>query len=131
MLQVRDDIENVSDRSELRGMDFGGDVVEGKPTLLLVHLLGVASAAERAEVAALVGPAGVQSGLQPAARIDRVVGLMEHHGSIDYACAFADGLAGGALAEFDAAMGGLPDSPDKDFVRSLVLYLRDPEIRGR
>ena len=56
---------------------------------------------------------------------------MEEHGSIDYACAFADGLAGAALAEFDTAMGMLPDSDDKTFLRALVLHLRDPQIRGR
>jgi hypothetical protein len=56
---------------------------------------------------------------------------MERFGSIDYACAFADGLAGAALAEFDAAMGWMPDSSDKLFLRALVFHLRDPAIRGR
>ena len=56
---------------------------------------------------------------------------MEEHGSIAYACAFADGLAGAALAEFEASMGHLPDSEDKDFLAALVLHLRDPAIRGR
>jgi hypothetical protein len=28
-------------------------------------------------------------------------------------------------------MGWIPDSPDKAFLRSLVLHLRDPVIRGR
>jgi hypothetical protein len=56
---------------------------------------------------------------------------MEDRGSIDYACAFADGLAGAALAEFGPAMTGLPESRDKAFLRSLVLHLRDPAIRGR
>jgi hypothetical protein len=60
--------------------------------------------------------------------VAQVVDLMVRHGSLDYASAFADGLAGAAFAEFDAAMGTLPDSPDKDFVRSLVLYLRDPVL---
>jgi geranylgeranyl diphosphate synthase type II len=131
VLQIRDDVENVSDRNERLGMDFGGDVIEGKPTLLLVHLLEAVEGAERAEVLALVGHAGDAGGVPRAERIDRVVALMERHGSIDYACAFADGLAGAALAEFDEAMGWLAPSPDKDFVRSLVLFLRDPYIRGR
>jgi len=131
VLQIRDDVENVSDRGEDRGMDFGCDIVEGKPTLLLVHLLGAVDAPTHQEVLGLVGAAGEAGGLTRKARIDRVVALMEEHGSVDYAVAFADGLAGAALAAFDAAMGHLPDSSDKDFVRSLVLYLRDPQIRGR
>jgi geranylgeranyl diphosphate synthase, type II len=131
VLQIRDDVENVTDSAEVHGKDYGGDIVEGKPTLMLIHLLHNAPRATAAEVLALVGPAGESSGLAPAERIERVVGILEHHGSIDYACAFADGLAGAALAEFDPALGGLPESRDKAFLRSLVLHLRDPEIRGR
>ena len=131
VLQIRDDVENVTDSAEVHGKDYGGDIVEGKPTVMLIHLLRNAPQATAAEVLALVGPAGESSGLAPAERIERVVGLLEEHGSIDYACAFADGLAGAALAEFDPALGGLPESQDKAFLRSLVLHLRDPEIRGR
>jgi hypothetical protein len=89
------------------------------------------SASVRAEVDSLVGPAGDRGGVDRGERIERIVGLMEEHGSINYTCAFADGLAGAALAEFDVAMGWLPDSADKAFVRSLALHLRDPAIRGR
>jgi geranylgeranyl diphosphate synthase type II len=131
VLQIRDDIENVTDREEAGGKDFGGDVIEGKPTLLLVHLLETADREVRAEIASLIGPAGAASGLRSEARIDRIVALMEEHGSVDYACAFADGLAGAALAEFESAMGSLPPSEDKSFLRALVLHLREPRIRGR
>jgi geranylgeranyl diphosphate synthase, type II len=131
VLQIRDDVENVTDSPAARGKDFGGDVIEGKPTLMLVHLLRTAPLADRDEALALVGPPGEQSGLARTERIERVIGLLEAHGSIDYACAFADGLAGAALTEFDPALGSLPDSLDKAFLRSLVLHLRDPEIRGR
>ncbi|HEX6389366.1 MAG TPA: polyprenyl synthetase family protein [Solirubrobacteraceae bacterium] len=129
VLQIRDDVENVTDRRS--GKDFGGDVLEGKPTLLLTHLYNALSPAERAATRALVGPAGTASGVPAQERIARVVALMEEHGSVDYAIAFADGLAREALTQFERAMGDLPGSPDKDFVRDVVLYLRDPEVRGR
>jgi geranylgeranyl diphosphate synthase, type II len=131
VLQIRDDIENVTDACEAHGKDFGSDVIEGKPTLLLSHLLGAASTAERAELLGLIGAKGADSGLEPRDRIARVVAMMEDRGSIDYACAFADGLAGAALAEFDDTLGELPESDDKVFLRSLVLHLRDPGLRGR
>jgi geranylgeranyl diphosphate synthase, type II len=132
VLQIRDDIENVTDRDELGGKDFGGDVIEGKPTLMLIHLRGAIPTDRLTELDRLVGPLGELSGApgEPE-RVDRVVELMQEYGSIDYACAFADGLAGAALAEFDAAMGWLPESDDKLFLRSLVLHLRDPAVRGR
>jgi geranylgeranyl diphosphate synthase type II len=131
VLQIRDDVENLTDSTEAHGKDFGGDIVEGKPTLMLIHLLRTARPAARDEALRLVGPPGERSPLAPSERIERVVGLLEDHGSIDYACAFADGLAGAALAEFAPAMDQLPDSRDKTFLRSLVLHLRDPVIRGR
>ena len=131
VLQIRDDVENLTDPSESNGKDFGSDIIEGKPTLMLIHLLHTAPRAARDEALRLVGPAGDRSGLGRDERIERVVGLIEDCGSIDHACAFADGIAGVALAEFELAMAGLPESRDKVFLRSLVLHLRDPAIRGR
>jgi geranylgeranyl diphosphate synthase, type II len=131
VLQIRDDVENLTDRREAHGKDFGCDIIEGKPTLILIHLLRTAPHSARKDALALVGREGDSSGLARAERIERVVALMEETGSIDYACAFADGLAGAALAEFRAALEWLPESRDKAFLRLLVLHLRDPAIRGR
>ncbi len=131
VLQIRDDVENVTERSKSNGKDFGSDIVEGKPTLMLIHLLNTAPRAARDEALRLIGPAGDRSGLGRDERIERVVGLIEDCGSIDHACAFADGMAGAALAELAPVMAGLPESRDIAFLRSLVLHLRDPAIRGR
>jgi geranylgeranyl pyrophosphate synthase len=121
----------VTDSLEDHGKDFGSDIIEGKPTIPLIHLLSSAPQAAREETLRLVGAAGESSGRSRRQRIERVAGLLEEHGSVDYACAFADGLAGAALAEFGPALGGLPESPDRAFLHSIVLHLRDPEIRGR
>jgi geranylgeranyl diphosphate synthase, type II len=131
VLQIRDDVENLTDRREAHGKDFGSDIIEGKPTLILIHLLRTAPLRATEEVQRLVGGPGKSSGLARSERIERVVGLMEEHGSIDYACAFADGLAGAALDEFASATTELPETRDTAFLRSLVLYLCDPAIRGR
>lgn len=131
VLQIRDDIENVTRCEGAFGKDYGSDIIEGKPTLLLMHLLHTAPAPVRDAALQLIGDAGERCGLQRGERIEYVIALMERTGAIDYACAFADSLAGSALAEFDAAMGWLPETRDKAFLRSLVLHLRDPFVRGR
>lgn len=128
VFQIRDDVENLTDRSD---EDFGSDIIEGKPTLVMIHLLESVPDAVHDEVLELVGPAGEASAISRDERIGRVIGRMDEYGSIDYACAFADGLAGAALTELAFATAGLPDSRDKTFLRSLVLHLRDPAIRGR
>jgi geranylgeranyl diphosphate synthase type II len=131
VFQIRDDVENVTRCDGAFDKGYGSDVLEGKPTLALAHMLRAAPAEDRERIAGLVGEAGARSGVEAQERIDEVVALMERLGSLDYACAFADALAGAALAEFDAALGWLPETPDKAFLRSLVLHLRDPASRGR
>ena len=126
VLQIHNDIGNLGDRSDSDGENYGSDIIEGKLTLMLIHLLRTGSRVVREEALRLVGPAGDRSGVSAGERIDRVIGLMEECGSIEHASAFADGLAGGALAEFADATAGLPESRDKAFLRSLVLHLRDP-----
>lgn len=128
LLQVRDDIENVTDRDGAHGKDFGSDVIEGKPTLLVIHLLRTAGAGDRRRALELIGAAATDA--TPRERIEAVVEMLERCGSIGYACAFAEGLAGASLAELEVATAALPESVDRTFLRSLVLHLRDPVIRG-
>jgi geranylgeranyl diphosphate synthase type II len=128
VLQIRDDVENLTDRSETHGKDFGSDVIEGKPTLILVHLLETPAGSE---ARALVGPAGDRTGAGRDERIERFVELAEDAGSIEYACAFADGLSSSAVAALQLATAGLSPSRDVAFLRAVVLYLCDPAVRGR
>jgi geranylgeranyl diphosphate synthase type II len=124
MFQVVDDVANVLGGAGY-DKDPGGDLLEGKPTILLAHLLGVASPEERAEVLALVGPDAAAVGRPaPEERVARVRSLLQVHGSIGYALEFVDGLAGAALAEHAAAFGHLPPAEDVEFLRALVLHLR-------
>jgi geranylgeranyl diphosphate synthase, type II len=60
VLQIRDDVENLTDSTEAHGKDFGGDIIEGKPTLMLIHLLRSAEPAAR-EIARASGPASGSS----------------------------------------------------------------------
>lgn len=124
LFQIIDDVDNVTS-GPTYDKDAGTDLLEGKPTLLLAHLLGVASASDRAEVLDLVGPSRSEADRPaPPSRIARVVSLFEAYGSIEYARQFADGLAGAALLEHEAAFGALPRSVDVDFLRAVVLHLR-------
>jgi geranylgeranyl diphosphate synthase type II len=127
--QVQDDIENVTANidgepdggADAYGKDAGGDILEGKRTLITLHVLRHATIAERAELAALLRP---DCPAPPDERVGRARELMERYSSIEHARAFADGLAGLALATFDEAMAEAQPGRDTEYLRALVLYLR-------
>ena len=124
--QIHDDVDNLTDRSASYGKDFGGDIVEGKPTLAVIHLMSVLSEDERLDALRVIGSgAGADS-----ASVGRVIEMMERHGSIEFAVAFAEAMAGAALAELDGAFRDARHVQDLDFLRALVLHLRDPSVRG-
>jgi geranylgeranyl diphosphate synthase type II len=117
--QIRDDVLNLIG-GEAYGKEIGGDIHEGKRTMMLVHLLRSCTAAERDEVI------GIYRAPREERRDDairRVVELMHQYGSIERAASGAHGLAGAALAEFERDFDGVPDSDDRRFLHDLVLHL--------
>jgi geranylgeranyl diphosphate synthase, type II len=120
--QIRDDVLNLEGVVEHYGKEIGGDIHEGKRTLMLIHLLRTCSPEERAEVIEVYRrPRGERTERETS----RVIDLMRAHGSIDHAAAGSNGLAGAALAAFDHHFGTLTDSDDKRFVRALVVHLAE------
>lgn len=132
LFQIVDDLDDVTAGRDGQAAG-GGDLVEGKPTLMLAHLLATADQAVCDEALGLVGAPHEPAGRRPdgadppdeAGRVARVIDLFELNGSIDYVREFADGLAGAALIEHERAFGHLAPSADTTFLRSLVLHLRE------
>jgi geranylgeranyl diphosphate synthase, type II len=119
VFQIHDDIENLYADREY-GKDALGDVLEGKRTLPLLHLLRTASPSDRKLALQVIGPHG--SGA-PAERTATVRQLMDRYGSIDYASRFVDALSGLALAEFRRLFSGFPTSEALEFLLNLVTDL--------
>jgi geranylgeranyl diphosphate synthase type II len=118
--QVRDDVDNLTSRGGQYGKDFAGDIIEGKRTVALLHLLAHCTAAERSEVTAMVSGEGPLSSDE---RIGRVLQLMSSAGSIEHARDLADGFARLALQEVPRAFAGASSRPDVDYISAIVLYL--------
>ncbi len=117
--QIQDDLLNmVADRAY--GKELHGDLYEGKRTLMLIHARAACDAGERARLDAFLA-------LRREERADSEVAwlasLMRRLGSIAYARAFADAMAGAATHEFARAYGRLPPSRDKDFLAGLVPWV--------
>ncbi len=118
--QIQDDLLNLEGDSTAYGKELGGDIREGKRTLMLIHLLEKATDAERNRLRSMLSqPRDARSDGDVAWVIER----MDAHGSIDYARQVAHGLAGAARHEFTGLYGHLPDSRDKRFIEALPAWV--------
>jgi geranylgeranyl diphosphate synthase type II len=117
--QIRDDVLNLTG-DERYGKEIYDDLLEGKRTLMVIHLLANATPEERERVAAFLASPRAERGGEP---VRWVVERMRHYGSIDYAQEVANGLAGAAFHEFAALFDRLPDSRDKRFLAELVTWV--------
>ena len=91
--QIQDDILNVAGDRGRYGKDFAGDIVEGKRTLLLIHLMKSASPSERAELKEFFALPYSQRCQED---VRWVLQLMEQHGSVAFSRSFARRFAGAA-----------------------------------
>jgi len=118
--QIQDDLLNLEGDATSYGKELSGDVREGKRTLMLIHLLANATAAERDRLHTMLGqPREQRSDID----VSWVREQMNSHGCLDYARQVAHGLAGAAQYEFNELYGHLPDSRDKRFIEALPMWV--------
>ncbi|MGH9229113.1 MAG: polyprenyl synthetase family protein [Acidimicrobiales bacterium] len=118
--QIRDDLLNLLGTDEGYGKERLDDVREGKRTLMLIHVLGAASPAERRWLEAyLAKPAGERT----AADVRRIVDLMARHGSVEFAVDYGHGIADAAHDALAGAFAGVPPSHHVAFIAGLVPYM--------
>jgi geranylgeranyl diphosphate synthase, type II len=118
--QIQDDLLNLEGDATAYGKEIGGDIREGKRTLMLIHLISKATDAERDHLRSLLGqPREARTDTDVAWVLER----MNAYGSLEYARQVAHGLAGAAQYEFTALYGHLPDSRDKRFLEALPAWV--------
>lgn len=117
--QIEDDLRNLSDDPGY-GKERNGDLAEGKRTLMLIHVLGAASAGERKRIDALLAQTRVERSSDDILWLSQ---LMAQRGSIDHARKVAAGMAGAAAYEFALAYAGLPQSEELVFLQGLSSWV--------
>jgi len=118
--QIQDDLLNLEGDAKAYGKELGGDIREGKRTLMLIHLLTHATESERWRLCSMLGQSREQRSDQDVIWVRE---RMDAYGSLDYARQVAHGLAGAAQYEFSQLYGYLPDSRDKHFLGALPAWV--------
>jgi geranylgeranyl diphosphate synthase type II len=125
--QIRDDLLNLccteadagtapGVTSGAYGKERGGDIAEGKRTLIVIDLLRKCTASERDEVLAVLQRERQQT---TPAHIERVIGLMERYGSMAYAEAACRRKAEESLRHLAA----VPASPTRELLGDMLEFL--------
>jgi geranylgeranyl diphosphate synthase type II len=118
--QIQDDILNLIGEESLYGKEALGDLLEGKRTLMLIHLMRSLVGNERDSVLKwLALPRGQKS----FADAQWLVSLMQRQGSIEYGRVSAAKFAARAANLFDEQLGFIPESEGKALLRQVIHYV--------
>ena len=120
--QIRDDILNLVGDRKRYGKEINGDLLEGKRTLMILHVLKECTPAERAELTEYLGWNRQQ---REQRGVDWLLELIDRYEALEYANGIAHGLAGAAHQEYEGIFGHLPDSRDKRFLKEVVTWVLD------
>ena len=91
----------------------------------MIHLLRNARGADRDTLDRYLG---LERSERTREMVSEVRVLLEAYGSIEFAAAYARGIAGAALDAFETAFEPAVEGPDRDFVRALVPYMLDRRL---
>ena len=120
--QIRDDLLNLVGDEARYGKELCGDLLEGKRTLMLNHVLSASRGTERDELVAYLRRDRAQ---RTEADVELVMASMRRHGSLEFASEFARGIAEAAHGAFEEAFSEVPDGPDRAFIEAMIPWMLD------
>ncbi|MCI0503455.1 polyprenyl synthetase family protein [Candidatus Micrarchaeota archaeon] len=112
--QIQDDVLNITGDFEKYKKEIGGDISEGKRTLMVVHFLSVAPKADREKLVSILSAHSREQ-----ADLDWAISALTRAGSVDYARARAKKL----VEEANRELARLPDSQDKRSLLEIASYV--------
>ncbi len=116
--QMQDDVLNVTGDFGKYQKEIGGDISEGKRTLMVVHCLSRAPEADRRRLMEILASHSREKG-----EIAEAVSLLTKHGSVEYARKRAQALVAKAVK----SLARLPESVDKASLVSIAGYVINRE----
>jgi geranylgeranyl diphosphate synthase type II len=117
--QIQDDLLNLTAGSAY-GKEIGGDIYEGKRTLMLVHLLQNCTPAEKEKIITIYKKKREQKKPE---EVKWILDLMKSKGSIEFAKKRSLEWAAQAQKLFDRELKFLKDSPAKQTLRAGIEFV--------
>ena len=118
--QIQDDVLNLVGEQALYGKEPLGDLLEGKRTVMLIHLARTASAEDRAWLDALLRRPRRE---KTQADAERVLEAMHRNGSIGHALDVADRLAHRGTRRFERDLAFIDENEGKGVLRQVANYV--------
>ncbi len=112
--QIQDDALNLIGEEKKYGKEIGGDILEGKRTLMLIHLLKNCGESEKEKVIEIYRKKRSQKTVED---VKYVLSLMRKYGSIQYGVSTSRKLAEKAKRIFNEKLGFLPETTAKKNLR--------------
>jgi geranylgeranyl diphosphate synthase, type II len=123
--QIQDDLLNLVGDWQLYGKEIGGDVWEGKRTLMLIHALNAATDAEHERMQRFLAAPRTARTVRD---VRWVYKIMAKYESVEYGRDCARQLAAGALEEFELAYADAPPGDDRRFIEQIVHYMVERDL---
>ncbi|HQT45530.1 MAG TPA: polyprenyl synthetase family protein, partial [Candidatus Micrarchaeota archaeon] len=117
--QVQDDILNVAGDFEKYKKEIGGDIIEGKRTVMVIDLLSKCTKLEAEKCKSILGNQKATK-----AQVEYVIGLMEKYGCVDYATVYAKKL----LKNAKSRLSILPQNEASQKLNKIADFLVDREV---
>jgi geranylgeranyl diphosphate synthase, type II len=114
--QIRDDLLNIIGEGSVYGKEIGGDIFEGKRTLMLIHLINNTKGEEHDKVIQIMKKAREE---KTADEVKYIIDLMKKRGSIEYAEKKAEGFASDAKEIFRR---NFPDVKNKEMFEAAIEF---------
>ncbi|MEL7039307.1 MAG: polyprenyl synthetase family protein [Cyanobacteria bacterium J06592_8] len=118
--QIQDDVLNLVGEEELYGKEPLGDLLEGKRTVMLIHLMRTANETVRARVDEILRLPRLQ---KTQANAEEILEAMNTYGSIDYAVELADRLAHEGVRHFEEDLTFIEELEPKGVLRQIANYV--------
>lgn len=122
VFQIVDDIINLTCEESKQGKEMGGDILEGKRTLILIHLISHCKAGERERIQNIYSKK--REGKTESEK-NYIIDLMNKYDSIDYAREQTKKYLKQAETVFDISTSHLPNTEAKKMIRESMLFIKN------